>query len=322
MRKEAETTSRYKKDPEDEHFLEKFNEILSSYQEKDYKDLPETYPTLHIIGAPRSGTTLLSQLISSHLEIGYINNLIATFWRAPTYGIRLSKKLMPQGCPSSYQSDFGRTATIFEPHEFGYFWFSFLRYQEMLQQDEEFENRIPWDRLRLVLNNMTHAFGRPIVFKTFLLGWHIARMQKELPKTCFIRIRRDPTQNAISLLDLRQKVLGSKEKWASMKPREYHWLKEEPYWKQVAGQVYYSEKSMTDQINQVNGRNVYEIFYEELCQNPKKVLDGTIEMLARNGSPINYVSQPPSCFEIDNSHEVSKEDCEKIEKAVQEFFPN
>ncbi len=118
MRKDPELAPEYKKDPAEEAFLERLNNILAPYQEEDYQDLEEIYPTLHIIGAPRSGTTLMSQLISSHLNIGYINNLIAAFWQAPVYGIRLSKKLIPPGVSSSFRSSFGRTTYIHEPHEF------------------------------------------------------------------------------------------------------------------------------------------------------------------------------------------------------------
>ena len=182
MRIEPKLTQAYRKEPEDEVFLEKLNNLLAIYQESEYQELPEIYPTLHIVGAPRSGTTLLTQLVTSHLNVGYINNLIAAFWRAPVYGIRLSKKLLPIGWQSSYKSDFGRTKGIGEPHEFGYFWSSMLGYQEMLQQEASFANEIDWKRLRLVLLNMASAFGCPVVFKSFLLGWHMEHVQKILPK--------------------------------------------------------------------------------------------------------------------------------------------
>jgi hypothetical protein len=320
MRKEPELTEAYRKDLEDEKFLERLNAILAPYQDEDYQDLPEIYPTLHIIGAPHSGTTLLSQLISTHLDVGYINNLMAAFWRAPIYGIRLSKKLIPRSIPSSYCSDFGRTVGIQEPHEFGYFWSSVLGYEEMLQQPESFEQSINWPRLRLILINMTHAFGRPVVFKSFFLGWHIAKMQEVLPKTCFVRIRRDPTQTAISILKQRQKYLGSVGKWVGLKPAEYRWLKDEPYWRQVAGQVYYLEKSMTEQIQKVEGRNVIEVIYEELCRNPKRILEQVKNLFERNGVKVAWLSEPPDSFEISLEKAVSDQVYDQVKKAIQEFY--
>ena len=34
-------------------------------------------PLVYIVGVPRSGTTLLAQILCSYLPVGYINNLIA-----------------------------------------------------------------------------------------------------------------------------------------------------------------------------------------------------------------------------------------------------
>ena len=215
-RNESGLAEEFKKDAEDEKFLERLNSILAPYQEEDYKDLPETYPTLQIIGAPRSGTTLLSQLISAHLDVGYINNLIAAFWRAPVYGIRLSRKLLMKQPVTSYDSLCGRTSGIEEPHEFGYFWFSMLGYEEMLQGSVS-DGQIDWNRLATILKNMSEAYGKPVVFKNFLISWHMEKMLEFLPKTCFVHISRDPVNNALSMLDLRMHHWRTYEKWASMK---------------------------------------------------------------------------------------------------------
>jgi hypothetical protein len=319
VRKEPELTVAYRKDQEEEKFLQRFNNILAPFQEEDYQDLPEVYPTLHIIGVPRSGTTLLSQLVSAHLRVGYINNLIAAFWRAPVYGIRLSKKLIPPGMPSSYQSTFGRSMQINEPHEFGYFWSSLLNYEEMLQQDEAFAERINWERVRLILTNMTHAFGRPVAFKSVLLCWHIAHMQSVLPKSCFVRIRRDPVQNAISLLYYREQFLGSVERWVSLKPAEYQWLKDKPYWQQVVGQIYYLEKATTAQIEKVNGHNVLEVTYAELCDDPKRVLLKIQDLLTRNGTEVELIN-PPERFHVSERAARSREEYRLIESTVREFY--
>jgi hypothetical protein len=53
--------------------------------EKEYIQrfiIPEG-PVFFIVGAPRSGTTLLLQTIINHYNLGYINNFIARFWEAP-----------------------------------------------------------------------------------------------------------------------------------------------------------------------------------------------------------------------------------------------
>ena len=320
QRIEPELTPEYCKDPEDEAFLSRFNSILAPFQEEDYYDLPEAYPTLHVIGAPRSGTTLLMQSIATHLRIGYINNLIAAFWRAPVYGARLSKKLLPPGATSSFESNFGRTINIREPHEWGYFWSEMLGYREMRQVDKGFEDGIGWARLRKVLINMTHAFALPVAFKPMLLTWHLLKMQEVMPRACFVRIRRDPVQNALSLLQYRRTALGAPDKWGSLIPREYDWLKNEPYWKQVAGQIYFLECSVSKQIALMESRNVLEINYEQFCQAPHITQKAILSLLEANGGSVDTLSIPSNSFEPRQRTAEADPDYERVYEAVHEFY--
>ena len=105
MNGQPEVRQRFRKDRKFEEHLANFNEILAPHEEAEYLARPETFSTLHVVGVPRSGTTLLAQLVASHLNIGCINNLIAAFWRAPVYGVRLSRKLLPEKLTSSLGSE-------------------------------------------------------------------------------------------------------------------------------------------------------------------------------------------------------------------------
>ncbi len=317
---EPQLTAEYQKDAHGEAFLKRLNNILGPCQEEEYHDVGELYPTLHIVGAPRSGTTLLMQLLAAHTNIGYINNLIAAFWRAPTYGIQLSKKLLPAGMASTYSSNFGRTQGVSEPHEFGYFWSSLLFYKNMKEHDSVSKLQIDWNRVRMILNNMTYAFSGPIVFKSFLLGWHMESMQIKMPKTCWVRIRRDPVQNALSILDLRQKMLGTQEEWASLKPKEYEWLKNEPYWRQVAGQVYFLEKAHTVQLLSLPQDTILDVTYEELCNNPQRIMEKIRLLLRTHRGDIDMLSQPPVNFTQDIYSVRSHPDGTKVQKAIMNFY--
>jgi hypothetical protein len=284
---------RFHKDERDEAFLRKLNGALAGPHDGEYRDLPESYPTLHVIGVPRSGTTLLVQLLASCLDVGYVNNLIAAFWRAPLYGIRLSRKLLAARCPSSFESDFGRTLGPGEPHEFGYFWRDLLGYGEPAQGQAE---RTDWERVRTVLVNMTHEFRAPVVFKSFLLGWHVREIQQVLPRTCFVWIRRDPVDNALSLLRLRRELLGDVEAWASLKPAEHAWLAERPVEEQVAGQVLFLERSFRRELDRALPRTTLELGYDRLCADPHHVLEDVRALCAEHGVDAARVHHPPRSF--------------------------
>ena len=309
----------YRKEIGYEQVLGAINESLAESHDRELSDLDEEYSTIHVIGVPRSGTTLLTQLISSTLDVGYINNLIAAYWRVPCYGIRLSEKLLAGARPASFRSDFGRTASIQEPHEFGYFWTHLLGYPEMAEQAIDFEQSIDRERLRRVLLNMAHTFGKPIVFKSFMLAWHLKMMQQTMPKSIFLWIRRDRIDNALSIAKAREAQLGSVEKWISIKPREYAWLRNAPVPTQIAGQIFFTELAIARQVELIGGRNVLEIEYQQMCANPQGVIERLRDLLRRDGQEVRQIALAPEKFEISSPRSTDHPLYGPIKDAIEKF---
>src|SRR5688572_30011389 len=82
----------HEKDAAHERFLLQLNESIALMPlDEAVADSSSQLPVVYIVGAPRSGTTLVSQLLAKYLDVGYINNLIARFWMRPLAGIRLSE---------------------------------------------------------------------------------------------------------------------------------------------------------------------------------------------------------------------------------------
>ena len=105
----------FRKDEAEESFLSELNLRLAAAHDLELIDQPERFPTLHVVGPPRSGTTLLMQLLAAHLDVGYINNLIAAFWQAPLYGIRLAKQVCSELPETRFVSRYGRTEQVTDP---------------------------------------------------------------------------------------------------------------------------------------------------------------------------------------------------------------
>jgi hypothetical protein len=267
-RDEPEVRSCYRKNVAQEDFLRRVNGILEPHEGQWELPGEQAHPTVHIIGPPRSGTTFVNQLICHHLDIGYINHLIAAFWEAPIHGVLLARKLLGPTYASQFTSEFGRTHDIHEPHEFGYFWSGHLRYPDMRQRDESHGRQIDWTRLADVLQRMTRAFERPIVFKPFLLIWHLQEFQRVLANSLFIRIHRDPVDNAVSLLQSREKFLGSADKWLSLRPLACADVDNQPPWYQVASQVFHLNRWLDLQISHLIPGSVLNLDYADVCRDP------------------------------------------------------
>lgn len=277
----------YKKSIEDENFLFGINRILMKNELEFYKnDLNEEFPLLFVFGLPRTGTTLLTQLVAQTFDIGYINNFIARFWLAPITGIKLSKIFFGNNSISNFNSDYGKTESIIDIHEFGYFWRYWLKKENIsdIVKIKQRENEIDWDGLKRVLLNIIVEFGKGLCCKNIFGAYHIKKFIEFFDKVMFLYIERDPLDVAISILDARKKYYNDLNLWWSYVPIEYNMLKDQPVMEQIAGQIYYLNKFYENQFKLVNNKNILRISYKDLCNRPLDVLK-KIKM---------------SCFEICN----------------------
>ncbi|HTL98117.1 MAG TPA: sulfotransferase [Holophagaceae bacterium] len=270
MRNEDSPVGRYRKDPGAERFIAHLNATLRSAHDAELADLPPGEPLIHVIGVPRSGTTLAMQLLSCAYDIGYIDNLAATFWQAPLYGIRLSRKLLGRRC-SSFNSDFGRTAGLHEPHEFGYFWTERLRYAELAPPAPGHSESIDWDSLAKVLRAMAADFGAPVMFKNFLAMWHLQDFADRMPESRFLFVRRDLADAACSLLRMRERFMGDRAAWVSMKPREYGALASATPVEQVAGQAFFLDRALAEGMASLPPDRYAVIDYADMVGDPGRL---------------------------------------------------
>ncbi len=318
-RQDPPFSAAFAKDRADEELLETLNAALAPVEEAEYRELDEVYPTLHVIGVPRSGTTLLYQLVAAGLEVGYVSNLVAAFWRAPVLGMRLARKLGLDhlGTPS-FDSSFGRTTGAVEPHEFGYFWNHHLRYPSLSALPEVHEESIDWAALRTVIVTMAHWNRGPVAFKPMLLVWHLERMAREMPRTCYVRIRRDLRSTALSLLEMRRSLFGNEETWASLRPFGPDWLAGEPPWRQVAGQVVVLDQTIEAALDRL-GEGVLRLDYEDVCVAPEVVLRRIRDLLGEKGfePALRTVDLPH--FEPRRRHPLEVEFGALVDEALEEF---
>ena len=299
--------------PGREEFLERLNAWLVLHADAEHLPLEETMPTLHVIGAPRSGTTLLHQALISRLDLGYVDNVTAAFWRAPTYGLQLAHALALGEQRSSFESSFGRTGGAGEPHEFGYFWNDHLRYPDLGERDAGHDETIDWSYLRRIIVNMAHVAGKPIVFKPMLLVWHMEPMLRAMPLSCYAWIRRDPRQVALSLLKMREAIFGSVERWASLKPRDAVAFGGADPVAQVVAQAVVLERQIAASAARLGPAHVVEIAHAKLCTEPDAVVARVRALLASKGAGVAEQGRRLEPFEPQTNDELEADYGERID---------
>jgi LPS sulfotransferase NodH len=314
---EAERRGIYRKDLEMEAFFEKFNDCIVGLERRfENFSNPEASRPIFIVGPPRSGSTLLSQVLVS-AGFGYISNFVARFWRSPAAGVYFQKSL---GLPNSKQrstfsSDYGVTEGWFEPHEFGYYWDRWFDMgQDTHTMDEALRARVDTQGLRRSIAAICTQFERPVVFKnTTWCSTQADMLASYLPQSVFVFITRDVPSTAFSILKARRERYGSDHVWWSNRPSTYRELTTKVPAVQVVSQVMDLLVETERSLSKVPRERVVRLTYEDLCRDPR----GAVRM---TGSAVGLsqemdLAEIPSVFENMSKEEPTDSDLLLIEKA-------
>jgi len=312
----------YSTNTDDVSFLLKLNFALQVEEQKMYRDIDPNHLFIFVFGVPRSGTTLLSQLLSHCLDVGYVNNLIARFWLVPVCGIRFSKILLSSHKETSFESEYACTKDLSEPHEFAYFWQYWLKKRtiaDFLAVDEN-EEDVDWVGFKKTMLNIQAAFNKSVTFKNIIGVDYLNKLSEVLEKTLWIYIERDPMDCAVSIFKARQKFYADVNTWWSTYPPEYLELKELPYWEQIGGQIFHLRRFYETQICNATNQNVLSIAYRELCDSPGTLLEKLIKKVKElYNYDLTIVNAPPERFQPSTASRDSPE-YQRLREGLARFF--
>jgi hypothetical protein len=273
----------YAKDEREEVLLASMNAALERAEIPTIHStaMPEHLPIIYIVGVPRAGGTVLSQLVSRYLPLGYINNFIARFWLRPSVGIRLYQSLFGNDRRQeiALRSRHGVSEGIHGPHEFGYFWRHWLQLDRSpthhLTSDalERLRDTGRSDGLKQALEQeILCTFNTGIVFKNVICGFQAHYLTQLHPRSLFVYIRRDPFELATSILHARRERYGTYEAWWSLKPSTFPFdVPTNDAAAQVARQVLDCQREFDQELSRPGVRRI-EIRYDGLCQRPVAAL--------------------------------------------------
>jgi LPS sulfotransferase NodH len=270
-------TSVFGKDLGQEERLASLNELLLPIEvELEREHCAPARPVVLVLGPPRGGTTLTSQLISRTGLFGTVSNFAARFWLAPALGLRIERDLgLPANAPmDSFESRRGITPGWSEPNEFGYFWSRFFD----LGQDTHClteTGRASFDRagLRRAVAAMEAVCQRPMAFKNNTwFTFHPDLLEEVFPGSVFVVCRRDPLFVAQSLWLQRQDLYGDVARWWSVRPPNYHDIVQRSPIEQVAAQAVAITAEMDATLARGKGAIRIDANYSRLVTEPRQVV--------------------------------------------------
>lgn len=226
------------------------------------------YHPVFIIGAPRTGSTILYQIISNELDILYIDNLIDAFYRNFLWAFKLSDKLFNAKSHNCFKSIHGNTwkCGLHAPSECGEFWYQWLP-REKHFIDYKDTDSIVMQSIQTELYSVINFFDKPLLMKNLNAGQRLRLLCQVCPDAKFISVVRDKIDTANSILNSRRKSGVKEGDWWSVKPKDFENLLGLNEHEMVIRQIYYLEKQISEDIKLFPSSNYIVINYDEINEN-------------------------------------------------------
>lgn len=230
------------------------------------------HPCLFIIGPPRSGSTILYQLITSLLDVCYFDNLANLARNNPYFGMWLSKRVFGGNKHQSYTSNYGGTARdgLHAPSEalFFYKWFP---------RDRHFT--VPSDlspaqlkAFQSTINSILNLYDKPLVIKNLTFSLRLQALKEFLPDARYVIIRREPLYTAQSvLLGMRKNSPGENKVWG-IRPKDFQKLDGLAPHELVVKQVNEIERQIYNDLKAIPDENILFVDYDQLGEDLDQIL--------------------------------------------------
>ncbi|RMF53755.1 MAG: hypothetical protein D6746_15230 [Bacteroidetes bacterium] len=316
MRQEPPRLGRFAIDHAFEALLARANHALEGIEQELVTERPApSHRMLVICYPPRSGSTMLAQLLARTQAFNYVTNFQARFWEAPYLAGLIEKKIgireMP--FPEVIRSAYGVTMAPHEPHEFGFFWNRWLvfagethRVAPTLMPEEKTEG------LRRELLALRSLYEKPFFVKSDLVGLNVEYFYRLMPDVVFVVLRRDPLFIAQSIYRARLQLYASSEVYWSTRPsNEAHRYVGSPE-DQIVLQINGIYNDIYNGLRQT-GAPYIEVQYETLCRQPRKEVGRLLEFA---GAETWSLAQIPEQLPVSERHELPREVIRRIVQAM------
>ena len=294
-----------------------FNLILSPFERFCLNNRDENFlknfPPVFIIGSPRSGTTVLYQLLCKYFNFGFINNFVSDWYRLPIIATSFYKKFLEGQNSVSLESRFGQSKDLYGPNEFGKFWYQWF---------DDFHNpkkRISSirDEIRLEVSGLTKVHKKSILFKNVVNSMRVVLINNIFNNSIFIVITRDELDTAQSILNARIRLYNNKNHlWSVVPPSVNFSASEEPYWRQIVQQIrgIYSNINLAKET--IGDKKFIYVKYKDLCNNTAVVLKSIKNQLYKQGIAVSTDTLFPSELHFSTGKKVSDSDYELLKNEI------
>jgi hypothetical protein len=293
-------------------------EVLEREKMRDAVSSP--LPLLLIVGAPRSGSTLLYQTLAHFLPVSYFNNFSALFTRAPiTASLKGSHFKKRQSI--DYHSYYGNTTGWFGPNDGFHVWNRWLgvdRYTVPQRLDREKQQD-----MQRFFNAWFASFQQPFLNKNNRNTACIPLLAQALSNVYFIEIRRQPAFVVQSLLQARQHVQGSKAIGWGLGSTTVAGNSHTPdYVAEVCAQVFRIDQMLLHGKAHVASERFISVAYEDFCKAPSLTVQHIANTCLGQTMDVNQLQRELKPFRTMNQVRLTHQEFELIQDGLQKYYGN
>lgn len=269
---------------------------------------PILYPPIIIVGAPRSGSTLLYQVLTTYYRVSYISNFHAKFYGSPAIVEQISRLLNPVDFTSNFTSYYGKTQGKNSPSECGEFWYRFFCRKPPYVPIEDSDPQ-SLNRLRASIHAFTNISNKTVILKNLYCSLRLQPIAAAIPECLFIVIRRNPVKQGHSILTARKKVNGDYHAWWSVEPPAIDKLKLLPPHQQVVEQIFDVYQLIDSDQKKIGPDRFLHLSYEDFCRDTRSTLQRVDEFFKLHKLNINSrvdISKIPTSFQMNNTISIDR----------------
>lgn len=284
-----------------------FNQFDPTCRGADTTVIDGDQAPVFILSVPRSGTTMLYQLMARSMELSVITNLMAL---APRYMLRLARISNAKAA---------RDRNPLHPGTFGYLPGLHGLSEAGKVMERWFEPGAgPTHRqqVREMIAALTHRTGRPLLIKSLSLVGRLEAVAATVPHARIVRLHRDPRQVIRSLVRAQSDPRSAADQWEGVTPPGLLEAGDLGTVRRAAAQVAALSSMLHDASTVFDADSVLDVSYEDLCRAPQTVLARVAAGIQRPFNP-RWVPEELKASTLRRSED---DDWAEIERACEDFM--
>jgi len=286
-------------------------------QHKGYRHDNDSGP-IFIIGSPRSGSTLLFQLLLNRFHLSYISNAASLFYSCPAAATAAIFRFFDAYRTNRMESNYGYVNGLVSPSEAGPLITKWFGDEKDLVDRADAHQRV--NQAKKSIKRISELMSGPFILKSLKLSLKIEAIASAFPNAVFVHIQREPVYVIQSILLTRRSLFGDDRQWWSYRlPNHDDLIHLQPL-EQIARQIKTIEEIIYQSEQRVGSTKFVHVSYETLCRFPEATLRKIESRCHSNGIALEKKRSATPCLKPSKRIHLPTDEWHQLNCIVSKIF--